>query len=184
MQKPPRKKIRKFQETGTVICQLLSRLKNQDVTRRLVHTEFNYRVVNLTFGQIQHITLGIIHLVCTQSFFSKKTILSYPLICNYGDQGVKNNSCAKKNFAYVLNEWSPMVFLVPELVLIWWQVFLFLTQIMFFFDTQDLREMHKKNETISKKEEEERQYLQSEYEKVKDENSELQVGCFRVHRTS
>ena len=44
--------------------------------------------------------------------------------------------------------------------------------------------MHKKNETISKKEEEERQYLQSEYEKVKDENSELQVGCFRVHRTS
>ena len=38
--------------------------------------------------------------------------------------------------------------------------------------------MHKKNETISKKEEEERQYLQSEYEKVKDENSELQVGCF------
>ena len=55
---------------------------------------------------------------------------------------------------------------------------------LFFFDTQDLREMHKKNETISKKEEEERQYLQSEYEKVKDENSELQVGCFRVHRTS
>ena len=55
---------------------------------------------------------------------------------------------------------------------------------VFFFDTQDLHEMHKKNETISKKEEEERQYLQSEYEKVKDENSELQVGCFRVHRTS
>ena len=77
-----------------------------------------------------------------------------------------------------------MAFLVPELVLIWRQVFLLLTQIMFFFDTQDLRQMHKKNETISKKEEEERQYLQSEYEKVKDENSELQVGCFRVHRTS
>ena len=55
---------------------------------------------------------------------------------------------------------------------------------VFFFDTHDLHEMHKKNETISKKEEEERQYLQSEYEKVKDENSELQVGCFRVHRTS
>ena len=57
-------------------------------------------------------------------------------------------------------------------------------KLCFFFDTQDLRQMHKKNETISKKEEEERQYLQSEYEKVKDENSELQVGCFRVHRTS
>ena len=55
---------------------------------------------------------------------------------------------------------------------------------VFFLDTQDFHEMHKKNETISKKEEEERQYLQSEYEKVKDENSELQVGCFRVHRTS
>ena len=70
-----------------------------------------------------------------------------------------------------------MVFLVPELVLI-------VDSNCFFFDTQDLHEMHKKNETISKKEEEERQYLQSEYEKVKDENSELQVGCFRVHRTS
>ena len=44
--------------------------------------------------------------------------------------------------------------------------------------------MHEKNESISKKEEEERQYLENEFEKVKDENGELQVCCFRVYATS
>ena len=42
--------------------------------------------------------LGIIHLLLTQSF-TKKTIISYPLI------GTRNDSFSK-NFAYVLNEWS------------------------------------------------------------------------------
>ena len=44
--------------------------------------------------------------------------------------------------------------------------------------------MHEKNESISKKEEEERQYLENEFEKVKNENGELQVSCFRVNRAS
>ena len=44
--------------------------------------------------------------------------------------------------------------------------------------------MHEKNESISKKEEEEREYLENEFEKVKDENSELQVSYFRVYRAS